>query len=131
MEEMRFAKFWFDWENRLSALNPRSGGGGSSVYAHTFARLEYHYFVNNGFLEWDGQILDRIGLVADVPGDIVQGRYDMVCPPATAFTLAERWPKAKLRMIDDAGHASSEPSIARALKQSMDELRDNLYAIGF
>ena len=131
VEEMRFAKCWFDWENRLSTLNPRSGGGGSSLYAHAFSRLECHYFVNNGFLESDGQILDRIGLIDGIPGDIVQGRYDMVCPPATAFALAERWPKSKLRMVDDAGHASSEPSIARALKRSMDELRGNFHAIGF
>ena len=62
VEEMRFAKFWFYWESRLSTLNPRSGGDGSSLYAHAFSRLESHYFVNNGFLENDGQILDRSDL---------------------------------------------------------------------
>ena len=70
-------------------------------------------------------------MLADIPGDIVQGRYDMVCPPASAHPFAEHWSKAKLRMINDADHASSEPRIASALKRWMDELREKLSGIGF
>ena len=70
-------------------------------------------------------------MLADIPGDIVQGRYDMVCPPASAHALAEHWFKVKLRMIDDANHASSEPRIASALKRWMDELRGKLSGTGF
>ena len=70
-------------------------------------------------------------MLVDIPGDMVQGRYDMVCPPASARALTVHWSKEKLRMIDDADHASSEPRIASALKRWMDELRGKLSGTGF
>ena len=129
-KELRFAKSWFDWENGISSMAEKSARTGPSRYVHTFARLECHYFINNGFLEADGQILKQVGRIADIPGDIVQGRYDMVCPPSTAARLAANWPNGRLRMVPDAGHASSEPGIARALTDTMNNLRRDLPRIG-
>ena len=70
-------------------------------------------------------------MLADILGHIIQGRYDMVCPPTSAHALAEHWSKAKLRMVDDADHANSAPRIASALKRWMGELREKLSRIGF
>jgi len=84
--------------------------------------LENHYFINGGFLERDGQILSEMEKIADIPGVIVQGRYDMICPPTSAFELSKRWPRAQLRMVRNAGHALSEPGISAELVKVMDQL---------
>lgn len=91
-------------------------------YAHAFSRLENHYFINAGFLEKDGQIFENMSRIAHIPGHIVQGRYDMICPPHTAQKIADLWPAAQLRMIRDAGHALSEPGISAELVKTMDSL---------
>ena len=82
-----------------------SGSTGESPgeYARAFARLENHYFINNAFLEKDGQILRQMDKIAHIPGHIVQGRYDMICPPQAAWSLSERWPNAELKMVRNAG----------------------------
>jgi proline iminopeptidase len=98
------------------------GGDSPADYAHAFARLENHYFTHRGFLDHDGQILDRMGEIAHIPGTIVQGRYDMICPPATAHRLAEAWPGSDLRLIPLAGHALSEPGISADLVSVMRKL---------
>jgi len=119
-QEIRFAKAWSAWENALATVQSNGAGGDSPPdYARAFARLENHYFINGGFLEYDGQIIDQIGKISHVPGTIVQGRYDMICPPAAAYTLAERWQNASLRMIPVAGHALSEPGISAELVKVM------------
>lgn len=121
--EQDYGRAWAAWENALASV--QSDGvshGGPSAYARAFSRLENHYFTNNGFLEFDGQILDHMGRIAHIPGVIVQGRYDMICPPAGAYALAERWPNADLRMIRDAGHALSEPGISDELVRTMDRI---------
>src|SRR5690606_8440657 len=92
-------------------------------YAHTFARLENHYFANGCFLE-EGQLLHNRHRIEHIPAVIVQGRYDMVCPPSTAWELAEGWDKAELRLVPASGHALSEPRIAAELVRVMDGLRD-------
>ena len=101
-----------------------SGHGGSSPpeYARAFARLENHYFTNAGFLEEDGHILNRMDRISHVPGTIVQGRYDMICPPIGAYSLAKAWGNADLRMIPVAGHALSEPGISAELVNVMNRL---------
>jgi proline iminopeptidase len=91
------------------------GGDSPAEYARAFARLENHYFTHRGFLDHDGHILARMGDLRDVPGTIVQGRYDMICPPITAHRIAEAWPKSDLRIIPVAGHALSEPGISADL----------------
>jgi len=104
-----------------------SNGQGSDApadYARAFSRLENHYFVNNGFLKYDGQILNEVSKIAHIPGVIVQGRYDMICPPQRAWELAKAWPNCDLRMIRNAGHALSEPGISAELVRVMDEISD-------
>ncbi|MGR3316726.1 prolyl aminopeptidase [Roseovarius indicus] len=122
-EEARYGKAWASWENALATVGS-SGVGGESPpdYARAFARLENHYFTNAGFLESDGQIFDNIPRISHIPGTIVQGRYDMICPPESAFRLARDWEKADLRMIPLAGHALSEPGISAELVRVMQAL---------
>ena len=122
-EEARFGKAWAAWENALATVHSTGAGGDSPPdYARAFARLENHYFINSGFLERDDQIHANIGKIAQIPGTIVQGRSDMICPPAAAYRLARGWERADLRMIPLAGHALSEPGISAELVQVMDRL---------
>ncbi|MEX3316210.1 prolyl aminopeptidase [Sulfitobacter sp. PS-8MA] len=121
--EQEYGRAWAAWENALASVHSDGvSHGGPSSYARAFSRLENHYFTNNGFLEFDGQILEHMGRIAHIPGVIVQGRYDMICPPAGAYALAQRWPKADLRMIRNAGHALSEPGISVELVRTMDRI---------
>ncbi|MFV2001452.1 MAG: prolyl aminopeptidase [Paracoccaceae bacterium] len=116
MLETRFARAWAHWENALASIHHDGRGGESpSIYARAFARLENHYFTNAGFLEVDGQILRDIGRISHIPGNIVQGRYDMICPPVSAQSLHAAWPKSELRIVPRSGHALSEPGISAEL----------------
>ncbi|GGH28727.1 proline iminopeptidase [Cribrihabitans marinus] len=124
-EETRFGKLWAAWENALASIHSDGTTGESpGDYARAFARLENHYFTNGGFLEFDGQILANMARISHLPGRIVQGRYDMICPPASAWKLAELWPGAELRMVRNAGHALSEPGISAELVRIMDRIAE-------
>ncbi|WP_208347102.1 prolyl aminopeptidase [Pseudaestuariivita rosea] len=126
MLETRCARAWAAWENALASINNDGFRGESPAdYARAFARLENHYFINGGFLECDNQIIRQIDRIRDVPGCIVQGRLDMICPPISAWNLAQAWPTSELRVIPRAGHALSEPGISAELVRTMDRLRDN------
>lgn len=123
MVETRYARAWAAWENALASMESDGGGGeGPADYARAFARLENHYFVNKGFLEVDGQILRDAHRIAQIPGTIVQGRYDMICPPLSAHRLVSEWPSGRLHMIRAAGHALSEPGISQELVRVMSEV---------
>ncbi|WP_299203209.1 prolyl aminopeptidase [uncultured Tateyamaria sp.] len=121
--ETRFARAWSAWENALASIH--SSGSGAEApgdYARAFARLENHYFTNAGFLEFDGQILAHAGRIKHIPGTIVQGRYDMICPPDSAYALSQAWPMGELKMVRNAGHALSEPGISAELVRTMDRI---------
>ncbi|THH34678.1 prolyl aminopeptidase [Aliishimia ponticola] len=123
MVETRCARAWAAWENALASMDSGGMTGESpGEYARAFARLENHYFVNRAFLDTDGQILKNMDRIAHIPGTIVQGRYDMICPPDAAWQLTARWPVAELKMINKAGHALSEPGISAELVREMDRL---------
>lgn len=125
MEEARFGRVWANWENALASVHHDGMHGESPAdYARAFARLENHYFLNGGFLEEDGWILKNRGRIEHIPAAIVQGRYDMICPPLAAWRLAEGWTRASLRLVALSGHALSEPGISEALVQVMDGLRE-------
>ncbi|MEP3345113.1 MAG: prolyl aminopeptidase [Litoreibacter sp.] len=125
--ETTYARAWAGWENALAALTVHHPiGDAPAEYARAFARLENHYFTHKGFLESDGQILNQRHVIEHIPADIVQGRYDMICPPISAYRLADGWDKARLRMIAAAGHALSEPAITAELVLIMNELRGRL-----
>jgi proline iminopeptidase len=120
------AKAWSIWEGRTSCLhsNPdliaRTGG---DEFALAFARIECHYFVNNGFFEKDTQLLDEIGKIRHIPTVIVQGRYDVVCPMESAWALHRAFPEAELRIAPDAGHSAFEPGNVHELITATDRFR--------
>jgi proline iminopeptidase len=124
VEETRFSRAWVGWENALASIESDGQTGEAPPdYARAFARLENHYFLNRGFLEEDGQILRDRARIEHIPSVIVQGRYDMICPPLSAFRLADGWKKADLRLIRAAGHALSETGISAELLRVMDAIR--------
>jgi len=117
---MAAAKAWSVWEGRCSTLLPSGSVIDHFANAYTalsLARIECHYFVNRIFLE-DNQILRDAGRLAGIPGVIVQGRYDMVCPMESAWELHRAWPEAELKVIPDAGHSAAEAGIVAALVQA-------------
>ncbi|MAS42332.1 MAG: prolyl aminopeptidase [Rhodobacteraceae bacterium] len=123
MEQTRFARLWAGWEASCATLHGGGGHGPDGAYARAFSRIECHYFMNDGWLEADGQILRDAGRLEGIPGHIVQGRYDLICPPLSAHLLHKAWPGSQLHMIQDGGHALSEPGIAAKLVEIMDGLR--------
>ena len=123
-EEQRLGRVWAGWENALASVQGDAlAGDGPADYARVFARLENHYFQHGGFLECDGWILQQRARIEHIPAVIVQGRYDMICPPVSAWRLAQGWAKAELRLVGMAGHALSEPGITAELTRAMDGLR--------
>lgn len=104
------AKSWSIWEGATSKLIPSTdmiARYGGDDFAEAFARIECHYFVNHGFLR-PNQLLDDAHRLKQIPGVIVQGRYDVVCPMKSAWDLHRAWPEADLQVVSDAGHAASE-----------------------
>lgn len=93
------------------------------AFSLAFARIENHYFCNNGWLE-EGQLIANAGVLQDIPGIIVQGRYDMCTPPVTAWELHRAWPRAQLLMVPATGHAGTEPGNTRCLILATDEFAD-------
>jgi len=111
------ARSWIDWEARtvsMRTLPDGVGGFGASDAAIAFARIENHYFLHDLWLA-EGQLLRDAGRLAAIPGVIVQGRYDVVTPPVTAFELHRAWPGSELQIVEDAGHAYSEPGTLERL----------------
>jgi proline iminopeptidase len=112
------ARAWSIWEGSTSklffdpALVKKFGGG---RFADAFARIEAHYFVNRGFMEPDDQLLRDVRQIRKIPGVIVQGRYDVVCPIRSAWDLHRAWPEARLVIVPNAGHSMTEPGIRSAL----------------
>jgi proline iminopeptidase len=120
------ARAWSVWEGRTSFLleNPDYVSAfDSDEHALEFARIECHYFVHGGFFEHEGQLLRDAGRLRGIPGTIVQGRYDLVCPPQSAWDLHRAWPEADLRIVPDAGHSAFEPGIAHELVSATDRYR--------
>ncbi|HIO30394.1 prolyl aminopeptidase [Marinobacter salarius] len=128
LEQIQAAKAWSIWEGRCATLHPNPRvveHFGHPHVAIALARIECHYFMNNAFLD-DNQIVRDAALLKDIPGIIVHGRYDMVCPLDNALALSQAWPEADLRIIRDAGHSASEPAIIDALMRGVDEVAAKL-----
>jgi len=112
------ARAWAVWEGATSFLRLNPGylaKFDNPDYAAAFARIEAHYFVNRGFLQSDDQLLRDAHRIRTIPGVIVQGRYDMVCPMRSAWDLHRAWPEAELRIVPDAGHSAFETGTTREL----------------
>ncbi|WP_203294051.1 prolyl aminopeptidase [Maricaulis parjimensis] len=112
---------WARWESALiSMAGDPSAPLADPIRADALARLETHYFLHKGFFERDGLLLEEADRFNQLPGVIVQGRYDVVTPPRSAWALARAWPRARLQMIGDAGHAAGEPGVVDALVRATD-----------
>jgi proline iminopeptidase len=120
---LQAARAWARWEGETisiagpSALPSRFN---EDRFVEAFARIENHYFMNNGFFERDGWLLDQTERMRHIPCRIAHGRYDMCTPLANAWDLKQRWPEAELEIIHDAGHSSLEPGIVDALVRATD-----------
>jgi len=117
------ARAWSRWEGATVTMATSPGrvqAFGHDDYALAFSRIEAHYFINGGFMEEDGQLLRDLPKIAHLPCTIVQGRFDVVTPPVTAWRLHRVWPGSKLVIAPNAGHAVSEPGIASALVNATD-----------
>lgn len=122
---MPAARAWSIYEGSCSTLLPSPDTVASFAQDRTalgLARIEAYYFANQLFLPPDG-LLGGMARIGHIPAEIVQGRYDMVCPPRTAFDLAAAWPAARLTVVPDAGHSALEPGIRRALVAAVERFR--------
>ncbi|RYF98550.1 MAG: prolyl aminopeptidase, partial [Caulobacteraceae bacterium] len=90
-------------------------------FAIAFARIECHFFANGGFFTEDGWILNNIDKIRGIPGWIVQGRFDVVTPMDSAWSLKKAWPEVSFDIVWDAGHASTEPGIVDGLVRATDQ----------
>jgi proline iminopeptidase len=116
------AKAWTVWEGETITLLPNDAVSlqyAQDDFAVAFARIENHYFVHHGFFE-DGQLIRNAHRLRDIPGVIVQGRYDVATPARTAWDLHQAWPEAAFHLVPDAGHAFSEPGILHRLIEATD-----------
>ena len=117
------ARAWSIWESALSYIKFNKDyikRAGDAEFAAAFARIECHYFINGGFLERPGQLLEDVPKIRHIPATIVQGRFDVVCPMRSAWDLHRAWPEADLRIVSDAGHSAFEAGTARELVLATD-----------
>ncbi len=122
---MTAARAWSVYEGSCSTLLPSPDTVTSFAQDRSalgLARIEAHYFAHNLFLPPEG-LLGNMAKIGHLPGEIVQGRYDMICPARTAFELAAHWPAARLTVIPDAGHSALEPGVRRALVSAVERFR--------
>jgi proline iminopeptidase len=128
IQQLTAAKAWSIWEGRCATLKPNQDVVDSfaePMKALAMARIEAHYFVNNAFLE-DNQLIKNASKLKDIPGVIVHGRYDVICPLDGAYDLHKAWPESQLHIIREAGHSSREPGIVDALIRATDNLAKQL-----
>ncbi len=126
--QMHAAKAWSVWEGRTATLRPNGQvieRFSEPQRALSIARIECHYFVNNAFLE-ENQLLRDMHKIAHIPGVIVHGRYDVVCPLDNAWALHQAWPNSELSIIRDAGHAAGELGITDALVRATGQIARQL-----
>ena len=108
---------WSSYEGRCAFLLPNAEAVAeldTDAVSLSIARLEAHYFLHAGFLD-EGQLLRNMANIAHLPAVIVQGRYDVICPPVSAYSLHQAWPDSRLVMVPNAGHSASETGITDAL----------------
>jgi proline iminopeptidase len=125
-EQAAAARAWSSWEGHASTFYPdaeRANRFGAENFAVPFARVECHYVYHNGFFRYPDELLDGVERIRHLPASIVHGRYDMVCPLATAWELHERWPEAEFEIVPNGGHSALEVPIVDALVRATDRFR--------
>ncbi|MCB1801727.1 MAG: prolyl aminopeptidase [Gammaproteobacteria bacterium] len=128
LRRLAAARAWSVWEGRTATLLPNAGVAGHFAEAHvalSLARIECHYFMHDAFMK-PNQLLDNAVLLADIPGIIVHGRYDVICPLENAWQLHRQWPGSELKIVADAGHSAAEPGIRQQLVAATDAFADRL-----
>lgn len=123
------ARAWSIWEARTSKLlvsDDLVAHYEDAPFALAFARIECHYFVHRGFFQRDDYLLHHASRLRGIPGVIVQGRYDVVCPMTSAWDLHAAWPESRLTIVADAGHSAFEPGIEAELVVATQEMADRL-----
>ena len=126
-EKLRAAQAWSKWEAGTAHLFVDEEGikeFDDPKHALEFARIENHYFVNKAFFETDNYLLENAEKLGKIPGIIVHGRYDVVCPVKNAWDLLQVWPEAQLHVIPDAGHSAFEPGIQSKLVEATDAFKE-------
>ncbi len=121
------ARIWSVWEGATSFLHSDAEHiklSGEDAFALALARIESHYFSNRGFLRHENQLVDDVQKIRHIPTTIVQGRYDVVCPPMSAWDLHRAWPEADFRLIVEAGHSAFDPGNLHELVSATDRYRD-------
>ncbi len=129
-ERLRCAVAWSTWEASVSELHPSTGNVQEfqdPKLALAFARIENHYFTNNVFFESKNWILENVDKIQDIPGLIVHGRYDVVCPIKSAWDLHKLWPKSELVIAQNSGHSLMEEEISKILLEGMEEFKSIAY----
>ena len=118
------AQRWVGYEEAVMSLDAggRAAGATDPAAALARARVQLHYLVHDCFLE-PGELVSSLSRLGETPVLIVQGQRDRVCPPHAAVELAERLPRAELRLIEHGGHSAAEPAMAQALRGAADDLR--------
>jgi proline iminopeptidase len=125
--QQQAARIWSMWEGRTSRLIPdpeliaRTGGDDFSL---AFARIEAHYFKHDAWLTDGRGLLENVARIRHIPGVIVQGRYDVVCPAKSAWDLHAAWPESELLIVPDAGHSANEPGIVHELVRATDRFAE-------
>jgi len=120
------ARAWWAWEEETLRLIPsvqENTKRPSDKFILAFASIENHYFTNGGFVK-EGQLIRNAKKLSNIPGNIIHGRYDVICPASTAWELHKKWPSSKLTMISDAGHAYNERGILDATIRATDDFAE-------
>ncbi|MEO1207081.1 MAG: prolyl aminopeptidase [Pseudomonadota bacterium] len=121
---MPAAKAWSHWEASTLSLTPQSKRRRlfeHDTFALAFARIECHYFINRGFMSYDGQLLQNMDRLAGTPITVINGRYDVITPLKSAWDLCAALPSIDLQIIEGAGHAMTEPATSKALVRAAQE----------
>ncbi len=129
IKQLSAARAWSEWEASCSTLQPSKSLKKHFNEAHvalSLAKIETHYFINNCFLE-DSPLLNRVERLSGIPGIIVQGRYDIVCPMQSAWELHSQWQDSRLEIVASAGHSASEKAITDALIRATNEVARMFY----
>jgi proline iminopeptidase len=120
-QNLKAASVWAEYENSCSSINysPRPISGEQAL---AISKIETHYFMNDCFIE-DNYIIKNLNKISNIKSFIVQGRYDVICPPFTALKLADCWNAAKIEVVDDAGHSGFETNISKKLVNALQMIK--------
>ena len=122
-KKIEAAKAWSTWEGstvRLLQDENFISDFSDDKFAEAFARIECHYFMNNCWLDSDNHLIENMHKIKHIPGVIIHGRYDIVCPVIQAWDLHKAWPEADLHIIPDAGHSIFEDGIKNKILEYTD-----------